>query len=395
MYTLTGSGLLSANQEYIKGESSEYGVGSSLTQTGGTNMAAFVSLSGGGSYLLSGGLLEINGGLTTAGGTLTGGGAATIVADSNSIVDLTGSVVNTASTSLAVGPNSLLIVPAGFNPATTFQSYSNLGLTHTLGTTLTVPAGAGFGGWGTITDPVVCQGFITAAAGDAINLTDGLQLSGTGTVNLSGGLLSLSGLTQGSGSAAFNFSGGTFEAASSFSTGVPIVLSMPGSIADFDTSGNTLTLAGPLSGPGGLQTIGTGILVLSGTNTYSGGTFVPGGTLIVTNNDGLVDGSSLTVGNAAAFATVIPDVAASRITPSSVPEPSTLALFTASFCGAAVYHRLRSRRKKQWTRLPERNRVHWLSRQALSSLDLPRQPVFCMSSWLSSAGTDTYFETCR
>ena len=170
------------------------------------------------------GLLEVNGDLATAGGTLNcGGGSATIVAGSNSIVDLTGSIVNTASTSLVVGPESLLIVAPGFNPATAFQSYSNLGLTHTLGTTLTVPAGSGFGGYGTITDPVVCQGTITATPSGAINLTDGLQISGTGQVNLglgtltfsdstsgiSGGLLSLSGLTQGSGSAAFNFSGGT------------------------------------------------------------------------------------------------------------------------------------------------------------------------------------------
>ena len=71
-----------------------------------------------------------------------------------------------------------MIVPAGFNPATGFGSYTSPGLpVHVLGTTLTVPAGLGFGGVGTIVDPVVCQGTITAASGAAINLNNGLVLS--------------------------------------------------------------------------------------------------------------------------------------------------------------------------------------------------------------------------
>ena len=88
-----------------------------------------------------------------------------------------------------MGTNSLLIVPAGFNPSTGFASLQHLGLTHTLGTTLTVPAGQGFGGSGSINDPVNCQGTITATSGGAINLSGGLTLSGTGTVNLGSGNL--------------------------------------------------------------------------------------------------------------------------------------------------------------------------------------------------------------
>ena len=83
-----------------------------------------------------------------------------------------------------MGPNSLLIVPPGFNTATGFSSYSSLGLTHVAGTTLTVPAGMGFGGIGSINDLVVCQGTITASQGYSINLNNGLVLSGNGSVNL-------------------------------------------------------------------------------------------------------------------------------------------------------------------------------------------------------------------
>ena len=73
---------------------------------------------------------------------------------------------------------------------------------HVAGTTLTVPAGKGFGGTGAINDPVVCQGTITAAANGVINLANGLVLSGNGNVNLgSGGTLTVndtaSGMTAG------------------------------------------------------------------------------------------------------------------------------------------------------------------------------------------------------
>lgn len=168
-----------------------------------------------------------------------------------------------------------------------------------------------------------------------------------GTYNLNGGLLQVSLLLQGSGDVTFNASGGTFSAMDSFATSVPMTLTGTYGPAVFDTNGNTLTLSGSLSGNGSLTKLGTGTLVLTGTNTYGGGTFVEGGTLIVTNNEGLLDGSNVAVGDAAAFAPVIPDLAASGMMPSSVPEPSTLALFTAAVCGAAVYSRLRSRWKNQ------------------------------------------------
>ena len=60
--------------------------------------------------------------------------------------------------SVTVGGNSLVIVPPGFNPAQVFGSYTNTALTHTTGTTLTVPAGQSIVGAGSINDPVVCQG---------------------------------------------------------------------------------------------------------------------------------------------------------------------------------------------------------------------------------------------
>ena len=95
---------------------------------------------------------------------------------------------NLGEISLNMAANSLLVTPAGFNPATAFGSYNSQGLAYTPGTTLTVPAGKGFAGTYSFNDPVVCQGTITAANG-VINLNNGLTASGNAVVNLGGGNL--------------------------------------------------------------------------------------------------------------------------------------------------------------------------------------------------------------
>ncbi len=346
-YCLCGSGLLTAGTEYVG-----YSGSGSFTQSGGTNTATLVDINGG-YYRLGGGLLQLpvgggtldvsNGGLQTAGGSIDcGGGSALILADS-SLVDLTAKLRNAASTSLAIGADSLLIVPPGFNPSA-FQTFSSLGLTHTLGTTLNVSAGTGFGGWGTITDLVTCQGTITATPGGWINLTNGLTLSGTGQVNLGSGTLTVndpnsgvsggsftadtlivglsatgsftqpggsatlastlllgenagssgtynlnggrlvlgtSGLLQGFGAATFNFGGGTLGASAPWATSLNINLTGTGGNATVDATGGSISLSGVLSGSGGLALTGSGTLTLSNSgNTYSGPTAINAGTLL-------------------------------------------------------------------------------------------------------------------
>ena len=113
------------------------------------------------------------------------GGTAVLTVTGSAIIDLSqASLVNTGSMSLSIGPNSLLLVPAGFNPATAFGSYGNAGLLHNVGTPLTMLPGQGFSGNGSLADHVYCQGAIAAATGGAINLNGGITVSGTGNVNL-------------------------------------------------------------------------------------------------------------------------------------------------------------------------------------------------------------------
>jgi len=98
-----------------------------------------------------------------------------------------------------------------------------------------------------------------------------------------------------------------------------------------------------ITGPLALDKIGAGSLLLSGTNTYSGGTTVSDGTLDVTNSDALPAGSSLTVG---AGGTLVFDSTAATSPTRAVPEPGTLALLTVAAFATAICRCIQSRRKK-------------------------------------------------
>ena len=165
---------------------------------------------------------------------------------------------------------------------------------------------------------------------------------GTGPLTISGAAVDLYGMSSTVGALTGNSS--ALITNSQFSGGTLTVN---------PSSGGTTTYAGTIAdGPfatTGLTLTGSGTLYLTGTNTYSGGTVVTGNTeLIVTNKAALLDGSNLTVGNALAFAPVIPSPgapgAAAPVTP--VPEPGTLALVAV---GAALLARYRKRRGR-WAR---------------------------------------------
>jgi len=152
-------------------------------------------------------------------------------------------------------------------------------------------------------------------------------LQGTGTTGLT-----LTGTNGGSPAAMTVISGKHWVDA-------PIVL---GSNLVVSSSGS-LTVSGNISDSGLAKSLtldGDGELVLSGMNSYSGGTVVNAGTLIVTNGYSLADGGSLTVGAGGTFifdssltvaasntsVTTVPPVTANGV--SSIPlslSPTTLA----------------------------------------------------------------------
>jgi autotransporter-associated beta strand protein len=177
---------------------------------------------------------------------------------------------------------------------------------------------------GTVTPPVLQMG-----ASNALPYGSGkgdVFVSGAGTLDLAGNLTNINGL----------WGNGTVDSTLGSAT-----LFVGNGDATSTFSGvlqNSNSAAGALLA---LTKVGSGSLTLSGTNTYMGGTTVENGTLVLTNNEAIADGTSLTVGDLSAFAApVVPaHAAATAIAP--VPEPGTLALIAALLGSAVVCRRIR------------------------------------------------------
>ncbi len=303
-YNLSGSGQLSAGQEYV-GHS---GTGT-FTQSGGSNTIIDQLSLGSGSggtctYNLSGGQLSMSGfyAYEFVGGN--GPGAFTQSGGTNSSYDVG---VGQSGTYNLSGGQLVATNDEGVGPGAFTQSGgTNNGFSLTIGSSGTYNlSGSGqLSTWEEYVGYSSGTGSFTQSGGtNIINANGSLYLGayagGSGTYNLNGGVLILSSLLQGSGSAAFNFNGGTLQAGSSFSTSLPMTLGTSGGGAIFNTAGYSVTLSGPLSGPGSLtlnDSLGTGTLTLAASNTYTGGTTVSAGTLQLGDgvaNNGYVQGNML------------------------------------------------------------------------------------------------------
>ncbi len=113
IYNLSSSGVLLAPAELI-------GAGS-IVQIGGWNSAGSLTINGSGRYQFSGGTLQIGGLLNQGTFDATGSSGVLNVAGSQ-IVDLSkATLVNTDSMSLNIGTNTIVFLPAGFDPTTALR----------------------------------------------------------------------------------------------------------------------------------------------------------------------------------------------------------------------------------------------------------------------------------
>jgi autotransporter-associated beta strand protein len=288
-YSLGAGGLLSATNEIIGNSPTASAL---FQQSGGTNVVAtLLSIGSGGRYVLGGGTLQAAG-IVNAGVFDGNNSSGTLMA--NGVVDMTsGTWTNLGATAVSMAANSLLIVPAGFNTSTAFGSYSTLGLTYTLGSSLNVPAGTTISSGGlSINDPVSCQGTISALSGGTINLNNGLSLAGTGNVSLGNGSLTIndsaSGMSGGSLSALYQYVGNHGSGKFLQSGGTASIFS---NLYLGYAAGDNGTYV--LSGTSTFQTYGGGY----GTSEYVGysgsGTFTQSGGV---NSVGIGDNSNLVLG---------------------------------------------------------------------------------------------------
>ena len=92
-------------------------------------------------------------------------------------------------------------------------------------------------------------------------------------------------------SGSLTFDGGTLETTASFDSSRAVTLEAGG--GTIDTEVGTLTLSGVVGGSGALTKTGDGTLVLTGTNTYSGGTNLDAGTVSVSRDENLGNAGGL------------------------------------------------------------------------------------------------------
>ena len=155
---------------------------------------------------------------------------------------------------------------------------------------------------------------IGGGASSAIFSASSVQLTAasgrTGTVNLnSNGILETSSITDGGGTSNLIFNGGTVRVRSGTTANSTIIngldtatLNAGGGI--IDTNGINVAAAQLFSGTGRFTKSGSGVLTLSGNNTYSGGTTMNGGVLAVsiiadTGNSNIGNSGSLILGGGA------------------------------------------------------------------------------------------------
>ena len=176
----------------------------------------------------------------------------------------------------------------------------------------------------TLDGPQTVSNLTFANSGDIYSITS------SGTDNLT--------LSNGTSSSVVNVSSGTH--------GISAPITLESDLVVSTSAGTQLTFSGNVSGSNSLTKSGPGELILSGTGSWTGGTFVDEGTVVLTTVTALQDGSSLTIGDASAF--LAPIIAPSTLVASSqvepVPEPGSIFLLLAS---GTAFLAWRSFRRKQ------------------------------------------------
>src|SRR4029077_5582470 len=102
----------------------------------------------------------------------------------------------------------------------------------------------------------------------------------TGTTTMSGGILSIASGANLGATSSLTFNGGNLLTTGNVTTSLPVILAANGTI---DNGGNTDTFSGVFSGTGALTSTGTGKLILTAHNTYTGGTNIADGLLQLGN----------------------------------------------------------------------------------------------------------------
>ncbi len=248
--------------------------------------------------------IQLGAGNGGASGTLqyTGGAASTnkqvVIGTLTAAQAAAGSILND-------GTGALTFTNSTFNPTST--SYvipgSGTALPVNVSVTRTLTLGGSYTGGTNVIQGVIqnnataTNGFVaitkTGAGTWALtgaNTYSGTTTIGAGTLNANAGTA----LGNSSSTNTLIFTGGTLQAGGTV-TSISTRLVTLTSTGLFDTNGNSMAIAGVMSGAGGVTKSGLGALTLSGTNTYTGNTTISAGTIVAQNASALGTGAGRNV----------------------------------------------------------------------------------------------------
>ncbi|MBW8863771.1 MAG: autotransporter-associated beta strand repeat-containing protein, partial [Verrucomicrobia bacterium] len=329
------------------GDFSQINAGSSVVAltVGGNNQSSTYAgnISGGGNFLKAGtGALTLTGSSTVGNVQTTGagtliisngtstfsalqlvadnsvvqmtGGTVTVPSDcringSNCLINISGGTLNLPKTTigaLSASSNNLIVVSGnaqvsqnsggGTSPVNQLLVGGNNGGSGTLllkdnaswNNTATLANSVMVGNVGSGQGVLTIQDSATFYNAQVMRVAD-LAANG-GTINLNGGVCSVSGFSKGAGTGTVNVRGGQITALAananffsgfSAASGANAVNLVTNALT-FDNGGNAVTINNVLSGAGGLVSQGSGTLTLPQVNTYTGNTVVNAGTLVLT-----------------------------------------------------------------------------------------------------------------
>ncbi len=312
--TYSGGTNINAGTLRIANDNLLGSVGGGVTFGGGT-LHTTATLSTGRSIALSGnGTFEVDTSTSlTCSGAISGSGLLTKLGSGNLI--LTGSNSYTGGNVVSAGvlqgdttnilgdiANAGSVVFDQGSTGTFSGDISGAGSVTKQGAGTLILSGSNSYSGGTTISAGALQGDTTSLTGNITNSgslvfdqeslgTFSGDISGTGSVRKQGtGMLIFSGSNSYSGG--FTISEGALQGDTTSLTGN---ITTSGSLV-FD-QGSTGTFSGDISGTGSLTKQGTGVLILSGTNSYSGGTNINAGTLCIANDSLLGDiGGGITFG---------------------------------------------------------------------------------------------------
>jgi autotransporter-associated beta strand protein len=288
---ISGAGTSNLSFDAVPG----YTAGSVLLSNGGNSYAGTTTVN-------AGNLLLTANATGTAGNTVLGSGSSDILVGNTSGTYDAGLLTNssvTISRNVRAQSGNTGVITLGGNSASasTFSGSIFLGTNSGAGkgVTLTAPTGGTTTFSGVIQDPTSVVGpALVRKSGAGTVVLSGINTYAGGT-SIDGGTLSISQSSNlGANTGGLTLNAGTLEITSGFSTNRVFTVADATSTFQIDPS-QTFTVTSAITGSGGLTKVGTGTMVLSGANSFTGATTVSAGTLTLSDGSGSALGSTSSI----------------------------------------------------------------------------------------------------